>query len=825
MVQDQALPAEDQGQETLDLAPQNTTSPASSLDIVDSPASLLRTRPDDEAGEYEHPFIINLDGINYPCATWETVEAARYLDKRYEEGFNGGMGAFLDSQAVRPGMIYTCVNIDPSTFPYIRMRQAERAQTTLTLTGGETNRPAYGFVAEDSAYTEYLYILNGDRSFKIDLGTSGTGTPALESTTQPTGFASGIAGRPVRFKGAWYAPLGGAVNARKLTATAIGNQSGDTWADVGVPALHFAKMMNEGVAQIWRAHTTNRIDGSADGTTFGDDFEVGDTSFPITDLLSVSGELFVSKPDRPWRFDSQGNSTPIMEFVGSTADYLTNSRPHQGANSGAHGPYSYWCHPSGLWRIIGDSATPIDPFSQRDWSGIGLDGLTPSFNTGWFSFAAWGRWAYATNASDGLYVGWINNDGTVVWLGCMLSGQGSAWDVRARCGICTTSSNPILWLMDDAERFAVFDLETDGSIRGIKTAGAPTSARGGDAEQGQVWLPNTDLGEPEKRKQLRTFWLTVDNNAYTNLEIEARVHRDRNSSSVQLGGDLTSDSKDGRFEFSPSTNTATILTSSVANPTLITTSAAHGFASGDLVTIAGHAGSTPELNGEYEITVQSATTFTIPVSVSVAGSGGTAAGKRDAFIEAMPAIRFDTTTHSTIVGPATDIAFVDGGAGADTITQIAAGFGLFAAGDRITVSGSVSNNGNFTIVSVVAGTITLATGTLTTEAAGASVTITRIFNALTADPRIRTVGIRAATPHVYRAQIPLDAAGLRSYSLGVKDALEKLRDLKSGKGILVREPGYNATFRGYVVDVQERAEAKPGGVQYLAEVYIQRWLL
>lgn len=71
----------------------------------------------------------------------------------------------------------------------------------------------------------------------------------------------------------------------------------------------------------------------------------------------------------------------------------------------------------------------------------------------------------------------------------------------------------------------------------------------------------------------------------------------------------------------------------------------------------------------------------------------------------------------------TSIAFVDGGAGADTITDSNSGFGIFTAGDIITVSGSTSNDGTYTIVSVVAGTITLATGVLTTEAAGANVTV------------------------------------------------------------------------------------------------------
>lgn len=73
--------------------------------------------------------------------------------------------------------------------------------------------------------------------------------------------------------------------------------------------------------------------------------------------------------------------------------------------------------------------------------------------------------------------------------------------------------------------------------------------------------------------------------------------------------------------------TVTITSSSVANPTVITTSAPHGLRSfamgGDTTTIAGHAGSTPSINGVHEVTVLSATTFTIPVAVTVGGTGGT----------------------------------------------------------------------------------------------------------------------------------------------------------------------------------------------------------
>jgi len=68
---------------------------------------------------------------------------------------------------------------------------------------------------------------------------------------------------------------------------------------------------------------------------------------------------------------------------------------------------------------------------------------------------------------------------------------------------------------------------------------------------------------------------------------------------------------------------AAVSTSSVDNPTVITTAAAHGFSDGLQVLIAGHEGSVPDINGSHVVTVLSATTFSIPVSVTAAGSGGT----------------------------------------------------------------------------------------------------------------------------------------------------------------------------------------------------------
>ena len=69
---------------------------------------------------------------------------------------------------------------------------------------------------------------------------------------------------------------------------------------------------------------------------------------------------------------------------------------------------------------------------------------------------------------------------------------------------------------------------------------------------------------------------------------------------------------------------AVVITSSSAeNPTLITANAVHGLTTGDTVLIAGHSGSTPDINGSHIVTVVNTTTFTIAVSVNPGGTGGT----------------------------------------------------------------------------------------------------------------------------------------------------------------------------------------------------------
>ncbi len=72
----------------------------------------------------------------------------------------------------------------------------------------------------------------------------------------------------------------------------------------------------------------------------------------------------------------------------------------------------------------------------------------------------------------------------------------------------------------------------------------------------------------------------------------------------------------------------TITANSLANPTVVSATA-HGFETGDTVTIAG-SNSTPTIDGSRVVTVINANSFSVPVNVTVAGTAGTATFASDA---------------------------------------------------------------------------------------------------------------------------------------------------------------------------------------------------
>jgi len=77
------------------------------------------------------------------------------------------------------------------------------------------------------------------------------------------------------------------------------------------------------------------------------------------------------------------------------------------------------------------------------------------------------------------------------------------------------------------------------------------------------------------------------------------------------------------YTLDPSQLVIPITSNTVANPTVVTTPVPHGLTSADIILIAGVATSSPTINGQRVATVISATTFSVPVDVTVAGTGGT----------------------------------------------------------------------------------------------------------------------------------------------------------------------------------------------------------
>jgi hypothetical protein len=67
----------------------------------------------------------------------------------------------------------------------------------------------------------------------------------------------------------------------------------------------------------------------------------------------------------------------------------------------------------------------------------------------------------------------------------------------------------------------------------------------------------------------------------------------------------------------------TLTSNAIANPTSVLCAAPHGLVTGQTVTIAGVSTSAPTINGVWTVTVIDSTHFSIPVNVTVAGSGGT----------------------------------------------------------------------------------------------------------------------------------------------------------------------------------------------------------
>jgi len=138
-----------------------------------------------------------------------------------------------------------------------------------------------------------------------------------------------------------------------------------------------------------------------------------------------------------------------------------------------------------------------------------------------------------------------------------------------------------------------------------------------------------------------------------------------------------------------------ITSSSVANPSVITTPVPHGLTTGDTVVITGHSGSTPSINSEKTATVTGTFTFTIATNVTGGGTGGTFTrgetnGGAVAYIQ-WPALTLGGHTAASVIFRHS----VDNSTFADLVTMTSAT--ATRGGERKTVAGEVRR---YTAVSI-----------------------------------------------------------------------------------------------------------------------------
>lgn len=469
---------------------------------------------------------IVIDGNSYPFDTWELEEQGRVIERRFTRGYRAGMGAYL-SEAGDDYLIAR--NFDTTSHPYLRLRPRFSASISINNFGQNQFHGAWGFLEQSPGGTEFLYLLNGQRSFKINLSTN-----TLEETKD---FSSNAGvGHPALFNSQWYVPLSFIVPAQKLTAIADPGGT-DTWSVVtGIAAFHFANIQKGASAQLVRVGPgVNEISLSLDGATFGDAFEFGDTSLFASDMLRYSAiEVIIIRADGLWRQNAFGTAVQVMTLVGQGTSGKGVSAHLLGNNAHQHGAFTYWPHNSGLWRILGLGGIPIGPDALDSWVDTTRDSFKAFSGTQWDSVTGWGGWLYATYGPS-LFYGLIRSDGSVLWHGPLYHEPAQL----LRCLI--TESGPDLWITSTTQTIHRMPLNRDGSPKS-----SFGSNRGAASETCQFWGSevNAGPGNEDKLVQWRRMFVKTENWVST-APLQLAAHMDGNATSTNVGATITAS---GYFE-------------------------------------------------------------------------------------------------------------------------------------------------------------------------------------------------------------------------------------------------------------------------------------
>lgn len=162
------------------------------------------------------------------------------------------------------------------------------------------------------------------------------------------------------------------------------------------------------------------------------------------------------------------------------------------------------------------------------------------------------------------------------------------------------------------------------------------------------------------------------------------------------------------YALDPSQVTIPITSNLVGNPTVITTPNPHGLTTGHVIVISGVATSSPTINGERTVTVISDTTFSVPVNVTVGGTGGTFVRCNSlsggAGYQQVPAFSGFSSYEGKLRDSADDTTYADIGLGFTSVTSAPASERIAFSGtiDRyVSHDGDVTGSGSIDVVSAL----------------------------------------------------------------------------------------------------------------------------
>lgn len=422
---------------------------------------------------------------------------------------------------------------DDSIESYIRLTSSK---FSVTPTAPTTDVATYGFEELISATTNYY--MTQRYTYRMTVDAAG----AITIGNETDHGATAVAGRPRKFDGVWQLPLGMSDTARRLTTPSSNTFDDYTGSQTAFTA--FATIMDgagSGAAKIAGSQTSTvtLIAAAPHSGTWGDSFEVGDSTSRITNLDESGIILVVAKTDNCFIMSSNGVAQPLFN-TGSGKGVSTNGLGLVAIPGTEAAGYN---HDTGLHFING-----LDVYMNRGPDGVPSRVDIPNvtlepYQMQHYESAYCGNWFYTIGrvTSGGSTRSFIygvdlrtvfnRNPHEMAW---HLVGVEDSW-VR---GLYIDTSKRLWYTTNGTIAYRV--LGRDGSPNGN------TSGNYGNVSTTyRVFLEGSDYGMPGVNKQYRGFKINMRGiDADAPAQIESYID---GGSAVNVGSTITANGVTARF--------------------------------------------------------------------------------------------------------------------------------------------------------------------------------------------------------------------------------------------------------------------------------------